>query len=131
MRMDSADMTRALMAIGASGAESNGGDNVSHSNTSILTQKVNSSSITVLFSLAVDRCGPDAISAGGEGQDLHAVIRVLLQAVEDRLAGRRDLGVLCVLVVPRVGRSVDDLKLTFKDPAAKGVYAVLFDSRLY
>lgn len=84
-------------------------ENVVHSDKCI-SSKLRNSSITVLFCLAMDRCGLDAISTGSESQDLHAVIRILLETVQNGFAGRRNLGVLRVLVVPCVGRSVDDLK---------------------
>lgn len=80
---------------------------------------LNSFSITILLSLAVNRCGLNAISAGCESQNLHAVVCVFLETVQDGLAGRRDFGVLRILIVPRVGRSVDDLKQIFKDTVAK------------
>lgn len=65
--------------------------------------------LTILFGLAVDRRGLDSIAARSESQDLHAVVRVLLQSVQNGLARGGDLGVLGVLVVPGVGGSVDNL----------------------
>jgi len=58
----------------------------------------------------MNRCGFNAVSAGSKGQYLHAVVRILLQAVQNGLAGRRDLRILRVLIVPCVGGSVDYLK---------------------
>lgn len=57
----------------------------------------------------MNRRGLDTVSARSESQDLHAVVRVLLQSVQNGLARGGDLGVLGVLVVPGVGGSVDDL----------------------
>lgn len=76
----------------------------------MLLQDTSVSPFTILFGLAMNRCGLDAVSARSESQNLHAVVCVLLQTVQNSLAGRRDFGVLGVLVVPCIGRSVDDLK---------------------
>jgi len=65
-------------------------------------------------------CGLNTVSAGCESQNLHAIVRVFLETMQDSLAGRRDFGVLRILVVPRVRWSVDNLKQIFKDATAKG-----------
>lgn len=67
----------------------------------------------------MNRCGLDAISAGSESQNLHTVVRVFLEAVQDSFAGRRDLSILRIFIVPRVRRTIDNLKQIFKDTAAK------------
>lgn len=102
-RIDSDDMTRALIAIGASGA---GGERKEKVGFAISRKTFR---LTILFGLAVDRRGLDSIAARSESQDLHAVVRVLLQSVQNGLARGGDLGVLGVLVVPGVGGSVDNL----------------------
>lgn len=116
--MDSEDMTRALIAMGASGAENR--HKKYRMSKKICFCTLNNFSITILLSLAVNWCRLNAVSAGCESQNLHAIVCVFLKAVQNSLAGRRNLGVLRILVVPRVGRSVDDLKQIFKDATAKG-----------
>lgn len=79
-RIDSDDMTRALIAMGASGA---GGGRKIRGEKRVFSKgrKGFFSLITVLFGLAVNRGRFDSVAARSESQHLHAVVRVFLQSV--------------------------------------------------
>lgn len=74
--------------------------------------------ITILLSLAVNWCRLNAVSSRCESQNLHAVIGIFLETVQDSLTRRCNLSVFRILIVPRIGRSIDDLKQIFKDAIA-------------
>jgi hypothetical protein len=50
-------------------------------------------SITILFGVTGNRYGFDTITASGESQNLHAVVGVLAQSVEDSLTGGDNFGI--------------------------------------
>ena len=56
------------------------------------------SNVTILFSVAVNRNRFHSVSAGSEGQNLHAIVCVLAQSVKDCLTSSDDFGIFAGLI---------------------------------